>query len=212
MTAPKTKTAPYNVGYGKPPRHTQFRKGRSGNPHGRPRAAGRLKALTLQEAYRAVVVKEDGRAVPVTAMQAILRSQVELAAEGNVQAQRAILRSVRRFEEQIEWDAAWDAMLQPWLEAAASHLGMSMREFRKGLWGHEPDAVERDMEESNVAPALPATGAPKPERGEASAAPPSSPPLSAGPLLSPPSWTPPLPPNRSKRYARRSRLAGRDRR
>ncbi len=173
-------------------------------------AAGRLKALTLQEAYRPVVVTEAGRSVPVTAMQAILRSQVELAAKGNVQAQRAILRSVRTFEEQIEWEAAWDAMLQPWLAAAASHLGMSMREFRKGLWEHEPDAVERGVEESDVAPAPPAACAPKPERGEASAAPPSPPPLSAGPLPSPPSWTPPLPPNRPKRYARRSRLAGRD--
>ena len=30
---------PYEVGYGKPPRHTRFVKGRSGNPRGRPRKA-----------------------------------------------------------------------------------------------------------------------------------------------------------------------------
>ena len=107
MTARKTKSTPCKVGYGNPPRHTRFRKGRSGNPRGRPPRdpAQRLKALTLQEAYRATVVREDGRMVPVTSMQAILRSQVELAAKGNVQAQRAIFAAVRRFEQENERDA-----------------------------------------------------------------------------------------------------------
>jgi hypothetical protein len=27
----------YEIGYGKPPKHTQFKKGRSGNPNGRSR-------------------------------------------------------------------------------------------------------------------------------------------------------------------------------
>jgi hypothetical protein len=27
---------PYEVGFGKPPKRTQFRRGRSGNPYGRP--------------------------------------------------------------------------------------------------------------------------------------------------------------------------------
>ena len=35
---PKTPPAgPDKVGYGKPPKHTQFKKGQSGNPKGRPK-------------------------------------------------------------------------------------------------------------------------------------------------------------------------------
>jgi hypothetical protein len=80
MTAPHADSATYDVGYGKPPRRTQFRKGQSGNPGGRPRreSVERLKALTLQEAYRGVVTKENDVAIPVPAVQAILRSQIEL--------------------------------------------------------------------------------------------------------------------------------------
>ena len=39
----------YEVGYGKPPRHTRFTKGRSGNPRGRSPGAKNLKTL-LSEA------------------------------------------------------------------------------------------------------------------------------------------------------------------
>jgi hypothetical protein len=88
-TAPEAAepAATYTTGYGKPPLHTRFRKGQSGNPAGRPRKSGRpcAKELTLVEAYRAVVVRDDGdgHAVPVPALQAILRSQVTLAIKGN---------------------------------------------------------------------------------------------------------------------------------
>ena len=90
--------ADHAVGYGKPPLHTRFRKGQSGNPGGRPKPPRlRVQALTLEEAYRAVVVREDGdgRAVPVPALQAVLRSQIALAMKGNGPAQRAVLAAVQ---------------------------------------------------------------------------------------------------------------------
>jgi len=99
MTAPQTTSASYEVGYRKPPRHTQFQKGQSGNPGGRPRRpARRLDELALYEAYRATIVMEDGRAVPMPAIQAVLRGQLQSAASGNVRAQRDILAMVRGIE------------------------------------------------------------------------------------------------------------------
>jgi hypothetical protein len=100
MTAPHTDSASCDIGYGKPPRHTQFQKGRSGNPGGRPRKlpVERLKALALHEAYRSVIVMEDGYATPLRAIQAVLRSQLKLAAAGNVRAQHAILTMIRDIE------------------------------------------------------------------------------------------------------------------
>ena len=102
-----SKSARYQVGYGRPPLHTRFQKGRSGNPGGRPsrKRVDRMKALALREAYRAVAVKEGDRAVPVTAIAAILRSQIELATKGDFQAQRAILAIVRTIEKENK-DAA----------------------------------------------------------------------------------------------------------
>jgi Family of unknown function (DUF5681) len=99
MTAPQTTSASYEVGYRKPPRHTQFQKGQSGNPGGRPRRpARRLDELALYEAYRTTVVMEDGHAMPMPAIQAVLRSQLESAASGNVRAQRDILAMIRDIE------------------------------------------------------------------------------------------------------------------
>ena len=49
---PAEKQDDYEVGYGKPPRHTWFKKGQSGNPRGRPCGSKNLKTL-LSEALRA---------------------------------------------------------------------------------------------------------------------------------------------------------------
>jgi len=51
----------HEVGYGRPPSHTRFRKGASGNPGGRPRGmtARRAIELALKEAYRPITVRGD---------------------------------------------------------------------------------------------------------------------------------------------------------
>lgn len=101
----KTTPAPasYEVGYGKPPVHSQFKKGQSGNPRGRRRdtAQERARGLVLKEAYRLVTVREGDNVISIPALQAILRSQVALAAKGNGPAQRAFVKMVEAFEREL---------------------------------------------------------------------------------------------------------------
>jgi len=109
MTAPQTTSASYEVGYRKPPRHSQFQKGQSGNPGGRPRRpARRLEELALYEAYRTTIVMEDGHAMPMPAIQAVLRRQIESAASGNIRAQRDILTMIRDIERVRSITALFD--------------------------------------------------------------------------------------------------------
>jgi hypothetical protein len=99
----KPSTDDQKIGYRKPPVHTRFRKGRSGNPGGRPRGmtAGRATALALKEAYRPVNVREGDKVMTLPAIQAILRSQVALAAKGNGPAQRTFIQKIQAIEREI---------------------------------------------------------------------------------------------------------------
>jgi hypothetical protein len=83
------------VGYGKPPVHSRFRKGKSGNPTGKRKhgEAERAEALIRQEVYRLLTVREGGDAVKkMPALQAVIRSQIACAVKGNVAAQRAVVK------------------------------------------------------------------------------------------------------------------------
>ena len=51
----------YKVGYKKPPLHTRFQKGQSGNPRGRPRGSKNFSTLLTDALNEPVVVTEDGR-------------------------------------------------------------------------------------------------------------------------------------------------------
>lgn len=101
------KPASYEVGYGRPPRATQFQKGRSGNEQGRPPGAKskkpqlneeRLKDIILSEAYRDVAIRDGDRNVTIPMAVAILRSIAVNAAKGNPKAQKMFTEMLEKTE------------------------------------------------------------------------------------------------------------------
>jgi Family of unknown function (DUF5681) len=89
------------VGYGKPPVHSRFRKGQSGNPTGKRRhgEAERVEALIWQELYRLLTVREGDAVTKMPVLQAVIRSQIASATKGNVTAQRALLKLAQNIED-----------------------------------------------------------------------------------------------------------------
>jgi uncharacterized protein DUF5681 len=59
------------TGYKQPPRSTQFRKGHSGNPTGRPRGRGSFKADLLQVMGQNVFITENGQRRAVSGRKAV---------------------------------------------------------------------------------------------------------------------------------------------
>ena len=74
------------VGYGKPPKHARFTKGRSGNPKGRPRGARNFTGELVDELDRKVIVKEGGVTKSITKRRAIILSLLNKALQGDARA------------------------------------------------------------------------------------------------------------------------------
>jgi hypothetical protein len=63
-------TDEYMVGYGKPPKSGQFKRGESGNRRGRPRGSLKLATDLAAELNEQITVREDGRARRVSKQRA----------------------------------------------------------------------------------------------------------------------------------------------
>ncbi len=86
----------HEVGYGKPPRHTRFRPGRSGNPAGRPKGPQTRPADLRAELAEVVTLGEGADARSVSKQRAILRRLTDRALEGDARATALVLDLVRR--------------------------------------------------------------------------------------------------------------------
>lgn len=87
--------APEQVGYGKPPASTRFKKGQSGNPKGRP--PGRRRAIPYDHLLgQIVVVRENGRERRVTAAEAFLLHLTKRGMEGDSTSARATLAAIEQ--------------------------------------------------------------------------------------------------------------------
>ncbi|WP_407520871.1 DUF5681 domain-containing protein [Methylobacterium oryzisoli] len=102
MTKPARQTGEYEVGYGKPPRHTRFQKGQSGNPRGRARKSPletQLEVDLRREMQRQITVRQDGKEERVTVQTALIRSLQAQALKGSVAAQRFLVELNQRYQE-----------------------------------------------------------------------------------------------------------------
>jgi hypothetical protein len=77
----------YEVGYGKPPKHTRFQKGRSGNPRGRPRGSKGWTKLLREAVLAKVEVRENGRPRrKITKLEVAITQLVNKTAGGDLRA------------------------------------------------------------------------------------------------------------------------------
>jgi hypothetical protein len=81
----------YEVGYGRPPKHTQFKKGQSGHPSGRPKGTKNLKTDLLEELGELVLVREGERSIRISKQRAVLKSLVARTLKGDGRAATALL-------------------------------------------------------------------------------------------------------------------------
>lgn len=83
---------PYPSGYMKPPKEHRFKKGKSGNPKGRPKQPETLASITLKVLNKKIRVKGEDR--KVTLLEALALRLRELAAKGYPRA----IEITRRYE------------------------------------------------------------------------------------------------------------------
>lgn len=118
---PDDPKAEYEVGYGRPPRHTRFEKGRSGNPRGRPPGAKNLKTLLAQALDEPVIVAENGKRRKITKRAAIVTQLVNRSAKSDLRALKIVLDLLRHFEPADE-SASSETFITPTDEKVIEQL------------------------------------------------------------------------------------------
>ena len=103
---PSDKELDYEVGYGRPPRHTRFEPGRSGNPRGRPNRSKNLATLLSEALREPAIVTENGRRRKVSKRQAVIKQLVNRSARGDLKAMQMLLGTMQEIEHRGEAEPA----------------------------------------------------------------------------------------------------------
>lgn len=88
----------YDVGRAKPPKHTQFKKGESGNKAGRPKGSKNLSTLIMEAAHGQVTATIDGKKRKISKVQATTMQLATKAAAGDPKAMLKFLDWVDEIE------------------------------------------------------------------------------------------------------------------
>ena len=83
------------VGYAKPPKHTRFTKGRSGNPKGRPTGSKNLATMMIEELTQTVAIVENGKRTKIPKIRAAVRQALNRAMVGDFKALQQIVIMLR---------------------------------------------------------------------------------------------------------------------
>jgi hypothetical protein len=82
----------YTVGNKRPPKHSRFKPGQSGNPAGRPNGSTNLKTKLDKELRKSVSVTKNGKPTKMTKGDVIVAQLVDSSMKGDVRTAAMVLR------------------------------------------------------------------------------------------------------------------------
>lgn len=95
MKKKKTRSE-YDVGYGKPPKHTRFKPGKSGNPKGRPKGRANFQSLLGEALFKKVTVSDGRQIREISRVEAVLTALIAKALKGDTRASELVLRFMQQ--------------------------------------------------------------------------------------------------------------------
>lgn len=85
-----------NVGYGRPPKETQFKPGQSGNPKGRPKGRKSIQTTFREALEQKVAVTMNGKTRLLSKLELIFHRLTTDAARGETHALKMVLALIER--------------------------------------------------------------------------------------------------------------------
>ena len=125
MKKPNSSGPTYEVGYGKPPKANQFRKGRTGNPRGRKRGEENLISVFKRIVSKRVKVNDGEKVRSITLGEAVFLKNYQAAVQRNPFALSNIYRMAEIAGEFVDLTDA----KQVGLPLAVPYIAKDIREF-----------------------------------------------------------------------------------
>jgi hypothetical protein len=138
----RKRNSDYSVGYGKPPIHSRFQKGQSGNPKGRRKGSKNLSTLMERALDEPVTIKENGSQKIITKREAFLKQLVNKAASGDLRSIQLAINYLQQLESRAEPSTSNSERLGEEDEAVMKGI---LERFR----GTINEAVEEHEEDEN---------------------------------------------------------------
>ncbi len=91
----------YEVGHGKPPKHTRWKKGQSGNPNGRSKGRKNARTFIHDALTRTFTIQENGRTRRVRLMEAFINQLTVKALNGSTREQIALFKLVYEYAPEL---------------------------------------------------------------------------------------------------------------
>jgi len=155
MAKTNTNRAPadYAVGRGKPPTHSRFKPGQSGNPGGRKKGSRNLKTILTEVLLEEIEMTENGKKRTVSMLEALIKRQLQDGLRGDRKAIKDLLDRYERLagsEPEVEEESPEEdhEILQRFLalreraRGAANSNRRPVQDYEAGVPG-EDEAADR---------------------------------------------------------------------
>lgn len=132
----------YEVGYGRPPKHSRFKPGQSGNPRGRPKGAKNVATVLRETMGKKITITENGRRKTISWLDAIVLRLSRSAVEGDARAIDRVIKLLPMIETALAGEATESGSGAPSASHFAGKEDLEMLKlfgdaFASGEWGFD---------------------------------------------------------------------------